>query len=341
MNILTVLKVVLIIILCIGSSYTDIKFGYVKNLYLLPFPLFGTVLLVLQYMFFGVETLLDSVISILTSLIISVILYIAHIWAAGDCKLLIALSLLAPVELYSKFNFLNFSIIFVIAFAFAFSYIFLIFDSIYCGIKQKKIADKAKIKSGMKSLMLNYISSVCCIIAIDNIFLYFFYEFFMHYIFVLLAINISFVILLNSFKRLDKRIVLPIALILAVIFICLRQSFGIMYIVNFGLVFIVILMKLFISEYNYEYINTSDVKAGMIISTETSMLFLNSRVKGLPDISNENISDRLSESECESIRRWEKSSYGSKTVKIVRKIPFAIFISLGIVTYIIVGVMLN
>lgn len=130
-------------------------------------------------------------------------------------------------------------------------------------------------------------------------------------------------------------------MILAVIFICLRQSFGIMYIVNFGLVFIVILMKLFISEYNYEYINTSDVKAGMIISTETSMLFLNSRVKGLPDISNENISDRLSESECESIRRWEKSSYGSKTVKIVRKIPFAIFISLGIVTYIIVGVMLN
>ena len=111
MNILTVLKVVLIIILCIGSSYTDIKFGYVKNLYLLPFPLFGTVLLVLQYMFFGVETLLDSVISILTSLIISVILYIAHIWAAGDCKLLIALSLLAPVELYSEFNFLNFSCI--------------------------------------------------------------------------------------------------------------------------------------------------------------------------------------------------------------------------------------
>lgn len=68
---------------------------------------------------------------------------------------------------------------------------------------------------------------------------------------------------------------------------------------------------------------------------------MNSRVKGLPDMSHENISDRISESECESIHRWEKSKYGSKTVKIVRKIPFAIFISLGIVTYIIVGVMLN
>ena len=31
MNTLSVLKVVFIIILCIGSSYTDIKFGYVKN----------------------------------------------------------------------------------------------------------------------------------------------------------------------------------------------------------------------------------------------------------------------------------------------------------------------
>ena len=341
MNILTVLKVVFIIMLCIGSSYTDIKFGYVKNIYLLPFFLLGIVLLVLQFLFFGAETLLDSLSSILTSLAISVILYIANIWAAGDCKLLIVLSILAPVELYSKFYFLNFSIIFAIALAFAFSYIFLIFDSIYCGIKLKKIADIAKVKSGMKLFALNYISSVCCIIAIDNILLYFFAEFFMHYIFVLLAINVSLVILLNSLKRLDKRIILPIALALAVIFMCLRQSFGIMYLVNFGLVFIVMLMKLFISEYNYEYINTSDVKAGMIISTETSMLFLNSRVKGLPDISHENISDRISESECESIHRWEKSKYGSKTVKIVRKIPFAIFISLGIVTYIIVGVMLN
>ena len=193
----------------------------------------------------------------------------------------------------------------------------------------------------MKSFALNYITSVCCIIAIDNILLYFFAEFFIHYIFVLLAINISFIILLNSLKHLNKRILLPIALVLAIIFMCLRQSFGTMYFVNFGLVFIVMLMKLFISEYNYEYINTSDVKAGMIISTETSMLFLNSRVKGLPDMSHENVSDRISESECESIHRWEKSKYGSKTVKIVRKIPFAIFISLGIVTYIIVGVMLN
>lgn len=210
MNILTVLKVVFIIMLCIGSSYTDIKFGYVKIIYLLPFFLLGIVLLVLQFLFFGAETLLDSLISILTSLAISVILYIANIWAAGDCKLLIVLSILAPVELYSKFYFLNFSIIFAIALAFAFSYIFLIFDSIYCGIKQKKIADIAKVKSGMKLFALNYISSVCCIIAIDNILLYFFAEFFMHYIFVLLAINVSLVILLNSLKRLDKRIILPI-----------------------------------------------------------------------------------------------------------------------------------
>ena len=131
MNSLSVLKVVFIIILCIGSSYNDIKFGYVNFFYFLPFFFFFMVLLILQFLLFGVDTLRDSVISILTSLIISVILYIAHIWAAGDCKFLIVLSLLTPVELYSKFNFLKFSIIFAIALAFVFSYIFLIFDSIY------------------------------------------------------------------------------------------------------------------------------------------------------------------------------------------------------------------
>lgn len=341
MNIFTILKIIFIVTLCIGSSYTDIKYGYVKNLYLLSFSLSGIVLLTLQFVFFKNFILLDSLISILISVIMAVVLYLTHIWAAGDCKLLIVISILAPVELYREYNFLNFSIIFVIAFAFAFSYVFLIFDSICCGIKQKKIPDMTKVKSSMKLFILNYLTSVCCVIAIDNILLYFFSDFIAQYIIVLLALNVSFVIIFNSVKCLNKKIIFPFALFAAVVLMCLRQSFSAMYLVNFILVFAVMLMKLFIGEYNYELIPTSDVKAGMIISTETSMLFVNSRVRGLPKISHENMADRITESECESIHRWEKSKYGSKTVKIVRKIPFAVFISLGTVAYIIVGVMLN
>ena len=43
----------------------------------------------------------------------------------------------------------------------------------------------------------------------------------------------------------------------------------------------------------------------------------------------EDLEARLTEEEAESVHRWEKSKYGSDTVVIVRKIPFAVFLALG------------
>ena len=101
-----------------------------------------------------------------------------------------------------------------------------------------------------------------------------------------------------------------------------------------------VVLRLFIDEYNYEIIPTSNVEKGMILSLETSLLFSNSKVKGLPNPSTEDLRSRLTE-EAQSIRRWEKSKYGVSEVKIVRKMPFAIFISLGTLVFIFLGVLLK
>ena len=48
----------------------------------------------------------------------------------------------------------------------------------------------------------------------------------------------------------------------------------------------------------------------------------------------------ITEEQAESIRRWETSKYGQKEITIVRKIPFAIFISFGTIVYVIMRLIL-
>jgi hypothetical protein len=110
---------------------------------------------------------------------------------------------------------------------------------------------------------------------------------------------------------------------------------GINYKVYLLLMFVMIFRK--ISEkYNYIEIPTSSVKAGMILSLGTIVLFKRSKVKGLPISTTEDMRSRISEDEAKSILRWEKSKYGEANITIVKKMPFAIFIILGVVSYLII-----
>lgn len=86
-------------------------------------------------------------------------------------------------------------------------------------------------------------------------------------------------------------------------------------------------------KYVYESVPTEDVKAGMILSKSTVVCFAPSRVKGLPQISYEDMRSRLTEEEAAAVRRWKDSKYGKETVVTVRKIPFASFIAVGVLLF--------
>lgn len=83
----------------------------------------------------------------------------------------------------------------------------------------------------------------------------------------------------------------------------------------------------------YKTIPTEDIQKGMILSMASSISMQGSRIRGLPGISSEDLRDRLSELQAQSIRRWGKSSKGLDNLMIVRKIPFAVFILMGYMTY--------
>ena len=78
----------------------------------------------------------------------------------------------------------------------------------------------------------------------------------------------------------------------------------------------------------------------MVLSYMTVSSFLKSKVKGLPKYTLESIRTRITSEEAESIRRWKKSKYGKDTIIIVRKIPFAIFICIGFITFFGIGALI-
>ena len=104
---------------------------------------------------------------------------------------------------------------------------------------------------------------------------------------------------------------------------------------NYILVVVLLIFQMTIKTILYEEINIADLKKGMILSTISSMMMQNSRVRGLPPVSTEDLKSRLTEEQVNSICRWSKSRK-IETITIVRKIPFAIFIFSGFLSYFVI-----
>lgn len=100
--------------------------------------------------------------------------------------------------------------------------------------------------------------------------------------------------------------------------------------------FLYVILQILIGEFNYQEINTDDVREGMILSLGTSMMLMQSRVRNLPGVSFEDMRSRINADEAAAIRRWKKSKGGREKIVIVRKVPFALFLSIGCVLYLVI-----
>ena len=96
---------------------------------------------------------------------------------------------------------------------------------------------------------------------------------------------------------------------------------------------ILLLSQMSIRMSLYDEVSTNIVRRGMILSIGSSMMMQNSTMQGLPGISTESLKDRLSDEQAESVRAWGQTRAGQKTVVVIKKIPFAIFLFLGYITY--------
>lgn len=333
------LMYILLAVLCIYATYTDLVCGLIKNKMLICFGGIGVVLDLFCYGILEPEWRNTFILNIGLMITVSVILYLTHIWAAGDSKLLITIATLVPAKL-TVLEDRNYYSVLIVAYAFVVSFAYLIGDTLFLLIYQKRnISMDAVKKHFLAGVQMFFVNSI--------------------YLFLLLhledmilerfafslgqwkpIINICILILWSSFNKVYNHLLVAFAFGISVL-ICVFSK-TIHFQLQQGLYYLAIiafiLFRIVINEFNYEFVKTQEVQRGMILSAVSSLCIAASGIKDSPAVSTEDMRSRLTQKQVEAIRAWGGSCKGKEYVQIVRKIPFAIFLSLGVLGYIVVRI---
>lgn len=343
MIILPLSAVILAHILCLITSITDIRENRISNKLLIVFGIIGIILNIAQYVFQTHIIWNVYFVNLALVVVFSLLLYILHIWAAGDSKLLIVIGLLIP----ANYCIINHQMIpwcvIVVALSFGISFLYLIAESLWLFIKDRSSFSFANVKKNIRAFFIAYVRNIIYISLVLKLEDYFAKEWFDNHSLVILGINISVILLVSSVEIMKKWYSMLIALVISIAF---SVYFGEWFLNTsrlkyYALIVIIMLIRVMISEYNYKTIPTSDVKKGMILSGFTTLFMSKSRIPDLPGISHEDMRSRLTQEEADAVIKWGTSKGGLKEVQIVRKIPYAIFIFIGLIIYSIIWEIFN
>ena len=343
MSIVELLLCILLFIFVGICIITDCRHSIVPNKIVVCAFFSFLILDIICYLFFARQFFIDFLINLALIAVVSLILYAYHIWAAGDCKLMLACALGIPGRLYTVWPIGKASgfVIFIIIFSTAF--VFLVFESIVLRIKNKqfKIAFH---RINLLRMLVAYFTTVFALLCIDGLLRVLFQEINQDQI---LSIAINFIIVLTLIHIRDKMSTTKLVYLLICTSITyfvlsstgiILMSFSIS-VKSFILVFALMFLRIFAEEYNYRTIPVEDLKPGQILSTATVLQFAQSRITGLPKNTTEDLRSRLTQEEVYSIQKWSKSKMGSQYLIIVRKIPFVIFMGIGLFMFVITGVL--
>lgn len=315
-------------------SIKDIKMNKIPNQYILYGLICAVLGNILYFTFSGGEAIFSLLAHILFSLIIAFLMYALHIWAGGDVKLFVLFSMLIPVEFLKHKIPLSIITIFIITFSLAFFY--LVVESLIFTLKKENKFLISRTKIPIKYIL----SCSLSIISLQFILRMAFEQLYFDYLPLFLFLNVIFVLIFDKLKFLQNYISIIICAIVSVTSVFFSVANG-----NFSvdiksiiITIVVILFRMLAEKFNYQEIKTTDVKAGMILSYGSIISFMNSKVKGLPKSTTEDIASRITAEEAESIIRWASSKNGQETIVVMRKMPFAAFISLGFFIYLVLGV---
>ncbi len=340
MSLTEALMLAVLLFSCAYVTVTDLKNGIIQNKVIFSSAIIAVILNAVYFIFFAEEFFIAYCLNVGVMSFISIAFYALHIWAAGDSKLLILTIMLIPTRLYFEGNIVSATVIIIIM-IFSFAYIYTVGESVYIGIKEKNLFQVAKFKADIKAMVKQYIKCTCLVMNFDYLFRLLLPEFYSMNTELIMILNMIVVFLSYSIKIFDQWKWLLLLAVPTVILHLVTNGFSADF--NFRiyiLVAIVLVLRIFSEKYNYQTIPTKSVKKGMVLSYSTVMCFAPSRIKGLPSSTTEDIRTRISEEEADSIRRWEDSKYGQAEITIVRKIPFAIFISFGTIVYVVMRLIL-
>ena len=341
MIIIEALLITCLFALLATTSYCDCKRSTIPNKYLLCCGLAATLLDAVYYIMWAGSTFGLFVVNLLVLSIVGIIFYAYNLWAAGDCKLIFVVGATIPGRFYTFWGTGWGVSFYLIAFVFTLAFLYVVIESVVLGIKDKKLFQISFGHVDWIKALISYVFMVGVLSIIREIALLIVPELTEKAPFVFVAF--CFILVLTMIRLQERMSAKTIAIICVVSWIALicfmiagiTQFHFSGNLISWVIVLLVMVLRLLADKYNYKVIPTKDVREGQILSASTVMSFAPSRVQGLPTGTSEDLRSRLTPDEADSVRRWASSSKGNQYIVIVRKIPFAVFISLGTVLFII------
>lgn len=326
----------IILLLLFDASFSDLKTGKILNKSILRAVLFGILGIVPYYALFAGDCFMAYGVNNLLAVIISLLLYMAGIWGAGDCKLLCAIIFLFPARLYCLNNRSLASCFLLIALVFISAFIYVFGETLYLGIKRRDLLRHTKISFNIKSYLRGFFFYFLFLNLFNALFAQIVPAMLLEDAILLTALHFA---LLLTAMQLEPKVswgaIGMMAFLWGVMLLTKLTQFllsGIdwkIYIV----VFLLVGFRSVAEKYNYQTLPVEELKPGMILSFVTVMMFTGSRVQGLPTSTTEDLKSRLTQEEVESVKRWAQTKLGREEIVIVRKMPFALFISIGTILF--------
>jgi len=330
-----IILLVMLAALCAISTYSDFVNGIIPNIIIVISIVLGSVVDIIYFINYP-QYFSNFIFNLMTMTIISIILYAYHIWAAGDSKLLIAIMIMIPGEVVYDCKKILAPTVSIIVISFAIAFVYIVAVSIAAAIRDHHL-DLGIKGFNIKIAIKQYVFCVSYVTMFDIVIACFASKYYSSNLYLIWLIKLIIVISVINYSK-TQNVIACIMAIAITIFLGAEHHMiiGKMTGINYKwliLVLAIIFLRMIAERYNYQTIKTENIKKGDVLSAHTVLLFENSKIVGLPHSTTEDIRSRVSENEVESILRWRTSSKGRDELTIVKKIPFAVFISLGTIVY--------
>lgn len=333
MILLEVISFALAIALCIICTKSDLTVGKIYNKVLAVFAVLAVIIDGIYYGCFARDIFFDFLPNFCIITIISLYLFYSHSFAGGDCKMSIVLSLLYPARYYLVYGTTITTLFFSLGFAVFAGYVYLLALAIIQLIKKEVSFTAAYIKGMIFNFIKSYFSAMayitllnCILLNLNGMGIYL-------NVWISRFICLSIAFFIGRFKVLSKfYLVIPVYSIVLLISLFTKTipiSFNPE---NYLLVLVLLICQITIKTSIYTNVKVNELKKGMILSTLSSILMQKSITKGLPKVSTEDLKSRLNDEEIESIKLWARATRTDE-LTVVKKIPFAVFISIGFIIY--------
>lgn len=323
---------ILLAAVCVYATYTDITRGLIYNRVLLPLFVLGTAMDIAYYGWLYPVGRSYFALNVIAAVAFSVILYALHIWAAGDSKLLILITLLIPVRT-TLIGERYYPEIVIIAIAFAVSFVYLVYDSMR--MWRKRGLDTDKVAQSFRRYIMRLMMSCIYIMTLYKMEGAVLPRLGITNTWVSLILNLCLVLILSGIGVVwTAKVCIPV-LVLSIAYSAMtgvwlmNRTRAVYYVATA----VVMLLQLIVNEFNYDSIPTDEVRKGMVLSSGSIMILSISKVKGLPTETTEDLRSRITDAEAAAIRKWGRTKESSGMIQIVRKMPFAIFITIGVAAY--------